>query len=362
MRHILSTWHLTLAAILAAGMTLCGCDKSFLFDDADDCPPPVYKVYITYTMNMLASDALENEVTTVTLHVTDEDHNIVLTRTLDFAELEYDGKRYYTTITSDELAPGTYNLLVWAEGYDELKNSWSIPSSSLATDLTCTLNWTTEPVEGWNFMNKDLDRLYHGYVTEQVFPDTHTTVPFEYTVDLTKDTNMFRISLQHVLGGEIDTDRFSFYITDDNGMLDWDNSVIPDHEILYYPWHTEKAVAEGEVDVNSVPSNSAAYTRADAETFNAAIAEFTTGRLMADNNPRLTVVNTVKDKTVFSIPLLNYLLMMRMSAYSDWSDQEFLDREDEWSMTFFLDDNNDWMDSYIYINSWQMVLQPDAAL
>jgi hypothetical protein len=42
--------------------------------------------------------------------------------------------------------------------------------------------------------------------------------------------------------------------------------------------------------------------------------------------------------------------------YDNMGDQEYLDRQDEYNMTFFLDDDMHWISSFIYINSWKVVL------
>ena len=39
------------------------------------------------------------------------------------------------------------------------------------------------------------------------------------------------------------------------------------------------------------------------------------------------------------------------------SDQEYLDRQDEYNLVFFLDEGDRWINTTIYINSWQVVLQ-----
>ena len=61
------------------------------------------------------------------------------------------------------------------------------------------------------------------------------------------------------------------------------------------------------------------------------------------------------------MPLIDYALLVR-SHYkrpdgTPLTDQEYLDYQDDYSMVFFLDDQGRWMDSYIYINSWRVILQ-----
>ena len=89
---------------------------------------------------------------------------------------------------------------------------------------------------------------------------------------------------------------------------------------------------------------------------NAAVAEFTVGRLVLGHHPRLTVTNQ-RGETIFSIPLIDYALLVKGYYNRDMDDQEYLDRQDEYNMVFFLDENDRWMNAYIYINSWKVVLQ-----
>mgnify|MGYP002576656751 FL=1 len=64
-----------------------------------------------------------------------------------------------------------------------------------------------------------------------------------------------------------------------------------------------------------------------------------------------------KGETVFSIPLIDYALLVKGEYNRRMDDQEYLDRQDEYNMVFFLDEGDRWMDAYIYINSWKVVLQ-----
>lgn len=91
--------------------------------------------------------------------------------------------------------------------------------------------------------------------------------------------------------------------------------------------------------------------------FSAAIAELTVPRLVKGQETRLTVTNRETGETVFSIPLIDYALLVKGFYNRDMDDQEYLDRQDEYDMVFFLDEGDRWLDTYIYINSWKVVLQ-----
>ena len=98
-------------------------------------------------------------------------------------------------------------------------------------------------------------------------------------------------------------------------------------------------------------------------SLSAAIAELTVPRLMTDHadRSRLVIRNRENGETVVSIPLIDAALLVKGYYNREMSDQEYLDRQDVFSMTFFLDEDDRWMDTYIYINSWKVVLQ-DAEL
>ena len=58
---------------------------------------------------------------------------------------------------------------------------------------------------------------------------------------------------------------------------------------------------------------------------------------------------------MFRIPVADYALLVKGHYRENMSDQEYLDRQDEYTMTFFLDEG-EWVSSFIYINSWRVVL------
>lgn len=169
-----------------------------------------------------------------------------------------------------------------------------------------------------------------------------------------KNTNNLRIILQHLSGEPVPEDMFTYSIIDDNGSLDWDNSVLPDETITYHAWHVGSGTAvtdpEPPVQDNTTKVQSA---------FSTALAEFTVSRLMADHAPetRLVVRRAEDGEEIININLIDALLLVKGYYNRNMSDQEYLDRNDEYSLTFFLDEGFRWMNAYIYINSWRVVLQ-----
>jgi hypothetical protein len=151
--------------------------------------------------------------------------------------------------------------------------------------------------------------------------------------------------LQNQGGEEMRADMFEFYITDKNGLMAYDNKILTDDELSYKPYST----AQGSVDMTKA-------TRASSDKANIVRAEFSFGRMMIDHDARLTVKNKQTGTEVFSIPLIDYVLLVKSNYKSHWGDQEFLDRQDEYNMTFFLDNNLRWLNAEIIINSYRVVL------
>ena len=76
---------------------------------------------------------------------------------------------------------------------------------------------------------------------------------------------------------------------------------------------------------------------------------------MAGESPVLHIKNRETGEDVFRIPVADYALLVKGHYRENMSDQEYLDRQDEYTMTFFLDEG-EWVSSFIYINSWRVVL------
>lgn len=330
-------------------LTMVACDGA-IYDYEGDCSI-TYRVKFRYDWNMKFADAFAHEVETVTLYVLNEQGDIVWQRTESGEALAQEG--YAMTVAVE---PGTYDLLAWCGTAD--KGSFSIPDAADREGLTCTL-LREHAADDSAFVENDLDRLFHGYLAQQTFADTEGV--YTITMPLVKDTNNVRVVLQHMSGEAIDYDDFAFAITDDNGSMDWDNTLLDDERITYRAWHVDAGQAEFEYDpdTDSVDSaTSAAASRAES-VFSAAVAELTVPRLMMShkNDARLVITNTRTGKTVVSIRLIDALLLVKGYYNRPMSDQEYLDRQDEYSLTFFIDEGYRWANAFIYINSWKVVLK-----
>lgn len=331
-------FHLTvIPAVMLLMFALCSCN-SLIYEYEGDCN---YYIHFKYDYNMKWADAFSHEVRGVSLYVLDKDGNILLHKIENGEELAREG--YCMAL---DIEPGEYDFIAWA-GVEE-PESFFIPDGKNKTELTATLVREHEK-DGSAHIYTDIDRLYYGSLENVLLEDNH-----HFTMPLMKDTNNLRIILQHLSGEPVPEDMFTYSIVDDNGSLDWDNSVLADETITYHAWHVGSGTAVTEPESHT--QNAAVKVQS---TFSTALAEFTVSRLMADHAPktRLVVRRAEDGEEIININLIDALLLVKGYYNRDMSDQEYLDRNDEYSLTFFLDEGFRWMNSYIYINSWRVVLQ-----
>ncbi len=315
------------SALVCIAASACG---ELIYDDPEDCPE--YRVKFRYDWNMKYADAFAHEVKAVTLYVLDPQGSIVWSAS-ESGEALAAGD--YSMVV--KVPAGKYDLLAWCDA-DEF-GTYSFGKGSLKTDLTCSLN-SKSSGDAPAYVDTDLDRLYYGYLSAADFSAKKGKVTV--TLGLKKNTNSFKVVLQHLSGAPVDCDKFDFSISADNALMDWDNSLLPSTEVEYRAW----SVYSGYIDLG---------TRSEA--LNVAIAELSTGRLVKGHSPRLNIRLKASGETVLSVPLIDYALLVKGRYNEGLDDQEYLDRQDEYDMVFFLDEADRWVDSFIYINSWKVVLQ-----
>lgn len=327
------------ALVAVSGLSSCG----MVYEDEGDCTT-YCDVRFVYERNMEFADAFASKVEAVDLFVFDAD-GIFMRRLSERGDaLKADG--YSMPL---DLEPGRYTVLAWC-GLDGDLGSYDVPDAQPGVttlgEMKCRL--ADREKSGDKVTVDEIDNLFHGMTTFDL-PDEegqHT-----YTVELTKNTNNVRVVLQNTSGETLNADDFIFTVTDENGLLDYDNSVLDDELLTYRPFYTYEGTA-------GVGSDDGTVTEVSA-----AVAEFTVSRLFKDKDTRtmLTITKAQPEadgsrKTVLQIPLIDYALLVKGYYNREMDDQEYLDRQDEYSMTFFLDNNGNWLSSSVIINSWRVVL------
>ena len=324
-----------LPAAVCAAMVMASCTR--IFEGEGDCSLHC-QLKFRYDMNMKFADAFPNCVSHVEVHVYDAETGALVLCQEEcgtvLAQEDY-------VMELDGLKPGAYDIIAWCgDGlcHDNFLLGKPVVGQTCVTDLICEM----EHEEG--HVREDVGQLDHA-MERVVFEETYGT--HTRTINLTKNTNVVRVVLQHLSGIDVNPDEFTFEICDDNGVMAHDNTVLDDEMLTYHPWSVTAGSAGIDADINSKAQTSVSV----------ALAEFTVGRLVVENNPVLSIYNKVQGTKVLSIPLKDYALLVKGNYNKAMSDQEYLDRQDEYNLTFFLDEHGHWLTSRIMINSWHVVLQ-----
>ena len=339
MKAINQFWHrigLTALFFMAFAFLPQGC--SLMDYSVPDCGYTL-KVRFVYDYNMKYADAFPHEVKTLTLYAFDQNGSLALTRTAATDTIISKG---YMEISG--LESGNYRLLVWAEGEQRHKDTYSFGRIELGSKDRLAL--TAKVNREGTTVGNDLTALYYGELENADFTDVPEGGERTVTVPLKKNTNLFKVVLQNLSGEPLNPDDFDYFITDSNGWLDGDNNLLQDDTLTYPAWSKYSGEAGISTDDSGVQTG-----------VTAAIAELTTNRLMKGHDMRLRIVRNDTGKTIVNIPLVDYCLLVKGKYNEQMSDQEYLDRQDSYDLVFFIDKTRNWMSSVIYVNSWRVVLQ-----
>lgn len=333
-------------------LTLSSC--AMMTQEEPDCNP-YYKVRFIFERNLLFHDAFSSQVEDIDLYVFDEEGQLVW-------QGHEEGEALATVgyMMDLPLPPGKYELIAWghkkqagAKGFLLAGGDTPLSPSDLRTSME-------RRYEGEDAISDSpLHALYHGRLSTVDLPDkwgTHVV-----TLPLTKDTNTIRVMLVHLSGKEIKSEDFSFAITDMNGDLDYDNTILDDEWIRYSPYTIENGVARTdvpEVTASGAPAEQPGLHPVNAVTeVHSLIAGFSTSRLQTCRRPVLTVTRNSDGEKVIDIPILDYFLMVKGEYGYPMKDDEYLDRQDNYSMTFFMNEDGSWYKAVIDILSWRLVRQ-----
>ena len=328
---------------LALATLLTSCEK-FYFDEGD-CDPHYFVEYI-YDMNMEWADAFPSQVNSVELLVFNPESGELVARFSENDRAALSAPGYRMPI---DLKPGTYDFVAWCGLSNNKKDLFYLPSTITNREqANCTLsrNYDGETA----YQDNQLNPVFHGRIIANL-PDEQGVHVVQ--VKLTKDTNNINISMQHVMGDPLSSKMFTITMSDGNGHLAYDNSLLPDGGIEYRPW----SIRDGNSDVENNPD--------DSDNLNFFIAELSTSRLMADRDTRINIIENETGKTVYSIPFIKWATTFRSEQYSDANNdlrtiadnQEYLDRQSDYNIMLYLDNKDGWSVAAIFINSWRVVEQ-----
>lgn len=341
--------------VFALCCMMSACDNA-IYDDEGDCSV-TYRVAFRYDLNMKWADGFASEVKSVHLYAFDNDGTLVWQRSERGEALSADGY----TMTLD-LPAGDYRLLAWCglENDGEQEESFTVPEATIGhtriEELQCKMNRQHDTAGAYS--REKLYPLYHGMLNVNL-PADDDGGEYTYTMKLTKDTNHVRVILQHLSGTPINENDFTFRIEEENGLMDYDNKLLPDEMITY--WAHNVASSTADLGINDYPAigtsrSSIVPASGTITSASVAIADLTIARLVEGRKTYLTIESANGSSTIVHIPLTDYALLLKGGYDREMTDQEFLDRQDEYALIFFLNGDGSWIGTSIIINSWKVVL------
>jgi len=341
-------------AAVALFCVLPSCDNA-IYDDEGDCSVK-YRLKFLYNRNLKRADAFANEVKSVHVYAFDGNGILVWHKSDRGEALAADD--YYMKL---DLPAGNYHLVGWCglENDGATEESFSVPEVRVGEtrieELRCSLN-RMHDAEG-AYSKERLHSLFHGML-DVTLPSNDDGGEYDYTMDLTKDTNHIRVILQHLSGKPVNEKNFTFTIETENGLMNYDNKLLSDEVINYRAYKIFPGIAS--IGIDDYPElNGAKVARQPSSreitSINVAIADLTIARLVKGKPCTLTI-KTVDGRTAASIPLTRFALMLKDGYYDDLTDQDYLDYQDEYALTFFLSEDEEWPRTSIIINSWKIVL------
>ena len=306
--------------------------SSCINDDQDSCG---LSVRFQYTYNIKDADAFPVEVKSVNVWVFDQ--NGILVRMAQDSQNSF-GSGYAMKITG--LKAGKYTLVCFArdrQGVDESKDfalTKLTTGVSTLKDLNARLNRNAD-----NTCNTDLAALYNG--TLDVDYSGH---PQTVTVSLMKLTKKFRVIIMPYAGtADLSADNFGFMIKGSAGWLDYKGDRYQTDSVTYTPYSQ---------NIVSDPSASGTETPVSR----AVVADLNTSRLFYDANSRLIITDKRDGKVLLNMNLTWFLSLQGIGEHrTEWSNQEYLDRQDYYNLNFFVQ-GNVFMMSKIVVNGWVISL------
>lgn len=311
--------------------------SSCINDDQDDCG---LNLTFRYVYNVKSADAFGTEVKSIAVYAFDKDGKFVerYDRSADKLPTGY-------TMNIRGLRAGKYTFVCLARSVQaaDAKKDFAFaeltPGQSTIDDLKEKL-----PLDANGETNQDFASLYVGKTDVDV-----ENGPCSGRIDLMKCTNRVRVIIMPPKPGDTSftAENFSMRVDGASAWLNHDGSRNGDVAVTYRPFNQVVDVADGAV------TGGEAIDRA-------VVADFKLSRLFDGSKPTLTINDLRNGNEVFKIDLAWLFTLQGMGIKfddwaADWSDQEYLDRQDFYTLTVFV--NGDWIfEDKVVVNGWVLNL------
>lgn len=319
----------SLASVLAV-LSAAALSSSCISEDRSCC---CLSVSFSYTCNVKEADAFISEVKDLELYIFDSKGQFVER----FCENAGDGFEKDYRMVLPSLAAGKYSFVALGRNRAVTNSDGEFrfgnlqPGKSVLADLILELN-TRERVS-----NADFAAVYNG-ITECELQYGRQSVE----VPMAKLTNRLRVMMIPYDGTKpLDTENYRFSVQSGATLLDYKGDMLFPVPTVFRPYRYV---------------GSSSPSPAEDEIGNAIIADFHLSRLMVEDAPILSITMTGSGRDIVKVNLAWLLSLQGIPEHRrEWSDQEYLDRQDTYSITFFIDGET-FVKSRIIINGWVISL------
>lgn len=346
-------------SLLIAALTMNSC-TAIMDDDLEPCTTTV-RVHLKYDYNILRADMFSDHVGEVRLFVVDDKTNAVVKDTIVSNRDNSDAIKHHSAsqtfhIDFNNLPDGgQYRFVAYAlqKPYDETQqhhaDKFVITTPQRNGDVTAlesrlSRNATADAAGRHAVVAPDcgLDTLWMGHTTKPVTLPKQKVgmVVINDTVSMVRDTKYLTLRLHNIDAGkraEIYADDYDVEITDDNGLLGWNNELLTNKDgetLLYTPFHQRTNEYLGRTEAS--PDDDVVIERE-------AFYELSFSRLMfregaqAGSNARLKIIRKSDNMVIVDVNLPYYLAAGRgYYPMYNYKEQEYLDREYSYSLDFFI--------------------------
>lgn len=367
-KFINNNWFKLVCFSAIALTTMSSCIK----EDMDDCPPAISKVALQfdYTYNVKQADAFAAEVKNINVYAFDENgkffdsyiesrEKFETGHTMEITGLK-DGKYTFVCLARDR------QVMSRAED-DEMEFSFAslTPGVSTIDDLTERMGKDNgEEIKN----DKEFAALYTAKTQvdfQRLNQNGNEGTVVTSTLSLMKCTKTYRIVLLPYENDQADfkPENFDVRIEGSAAWLDHNGEKVKNEGITYLPYNMERrANYDGaHTEVNEEPVDQALiYDLSSSRMFE----RQSDRRSVRDGDKskyddKRIIITDLRDKDnpieLFNHSLPWFLALCGEKVNQNWSDQEYLDREDHYVLMFYVSDKRDYnMITKVNVNGWNV--------
>lgn len=367
-KFINKNWFKLVCFSAIALTTMSSCIK----EDMDDCPPAISKVALQfdYTYNVKQADAFAAEVKNINVYAFDENgkffdsyiesrEKFETGHTMEITGLK-DGKYTFVCLARDR------QVMSRAED-DEMEFSFAslTPGVSTIDDLTERMGKDNgEEIKN----DKEFAALYTAKTQvdfQRLNQNGNEGTVVTSTLSLMKCTKTYRIVLLPYENNQADfkPENFDVRIEGSAAWLDHNGEKVKNEGITYLPYNMERrANYDGaHTEVNEEPVDQALiYDLSSSRMFE----RQSDRRSVRDGDKskyddKRIIITDLRDKDhpieLFNHSLPWFLALCGEKVNQNWSDQEYLDREDHYVLMFYVSDKRDYnMITKVNVNGWNV--------